>query len=204
MAVLVAVKDRMLRERIGGAISRRYPVTLSDGPPWDAERYDVLLVDLENLSRFQGTTAPPIIVVVHPEDDNLEEGMLEPAEDFVSVNASERELLLRIARVLKKKGLEDETSIRIRDLVIYPHSYEVLLDGEPIVLTLKEYELLKFLASHPGRVFTRDALLDAVWGDDYFGGARTVDVHIRRLRAKLEVGGRKFIETVRGVGYRLI
>ena len=63
---------------------------------------------------------------------------------------------------------------------------------------------MKFLASHPGRVFSRDAILDAVWGYDYFGGARTVDVHIRRLRAKLEVGGRRFIETVRGVGYRLI
>ncbi|HID10607.1 MAG TPA: response regulator transcription factor [Candidatus Latescibacteria bacterium] len=203
MAVLVAVRDRTLRERIGGAISLRYPVTLAEDPPEDVERYDVLLVDLENL-RSRETTAPPIIVVVHPESDNLEESMLEPAEDFVSVNASERELVLRVAKVLKKKGPKEGTSIQIRDLVIYPHSYEVLLDGNPIVLSLKEYELLKFLASHPGRVFTRDTLLDAVWGDDYFGGARTVDVHIRRLRAKLEVGGRRFIETVRGVGYKLV
>lgn len=69
-------------------------------------------------------------------------------------------------------------------------------------LTYKEYELLRFLASRPGRVFTREALLSQVWGYDYFGGSRTVDVHIRRLRAKIEDASHSFIDTVRGVGYR--
>jgi DNA-binding response OmpR family regulator len=75
------------------------------------------------------------------------------------------------------------------------------LDGSPVELTYKEFELLRFLASRPGKVFTREVLLRQVWGYDYFGGARTVDVHIRRIRSKIERGGRTYIRTVRGVGY---
>ncbi|MBN9493957.1 winged helix-turn-helix transcriptional regulator [bacterium] len=71
-------------------------------------------------------------------------------------------------------------------------------------MTFKEYELLRFLAMNAGRVFTREQLLNRVWGYDYFGGSRTVDVHIRRIRAKIEIRGHAFIETVRNVGYRLV
>lgn len=200
MAVLVALKDRSLRERVGGAISLRFPVTLSDGLPQDPDRYDVLVVDLDDVHRLKGLEAS-LIAVVHPDGDDLEE--LELADDFVSARASEKEFLLRVTRAMRR-GKDGRASIRIRDLVIYPDSYEVFLSGRPVVLSLKEYELLKLLASRPGRVFTREAILDAVWGEDYFGGSRTVDVHIRRLRAKIEVGGRRFIETVRGVGYKMI
>jgi len=70
-----------------------------------------------------------------------------------------------------------------------------------VVLTLKEYELLKYLATHRGRVFTREALLDEIWGYDYYGGTRTVDVHIGRLRTKIETGDYLYIKTIRGVGY---
>ena len=82
--------------------------------------------------------------------------------------------------------------------------YEVHVHGEPIDLTYKEFELLKFLAMHPGKVFTREALLDKVWGYDYYGGTRTVDVHIRRLRSKIETGGAAYIDTVRNVGYKFL
>ena len=75
---------------------------------------------------------------------------------------------------------------------------------EPVDLTYKEFELLKFLATHPGKVFTREVLLDKVWGYDYYGGTRTVDVHIRRLRAKIETGPTPYIETVRNVGYKFL
>ena len=92
--------------------------------------------------------------------------------------------------------------IRRDDLVIDLARIEVSVAGRPIVLAFREYELLKFLASNPGRVFTRDVLLDRVWGYDYFGGDRTVDVHIRRLRSKIEDSGHVFIETVRNIGYR--
>jgi len=79
---------------------------------------------------------------------------------------------------------------------------EVTVDGRLVTLTFKEYELLRFLASNRGRVFTRDVLLNEVWGYDYYGGDRTVDVHIRRLRSKIEDSTHIFIETVRNIGYR--
>ncbi|HCQ05113.1 MAG TPA: hypothetical protein DIT99_32630 [Candidatus Latescibacteria bacterium] len=88
------------------------------------------------------------------------------------------------------------------DLMINLGNYEVSIRGESIDLTLKEYELLKYLAMHRSRVFTRDDLLTAVWGYNYFGGPRTVDVHVRRLRMKIERHGVKIITTVRGVGYK--
>ncbi len=82
-------------------------------------------------------------------------------------------------------------------------NYKVTVAGQPVELTYKEYELLRFLMSNPAKVFTREQLLNRVWGYDYFGGARTVDVHIRRLRSKIELRpGDAFIDTVRNVGYR--
>ena len=80
-------------------------------------------------------------------------------------------------------------------------TYQAVIDGKPLDLTYMEYELLKFLASHPGKVFTRETLLSRVWGYDYYGGARTVDVHVRRLRSKLGEEHAGLIQTVRSVGY---
>jgi two-component system, OmpR family, alkaline phosphatase synthesis response regulator PhoP len=88
------------------------------------------------------------------------------------------------------------------DLVIDLLKYEVRQAGRLIILTLKEYELLCLLASNPGRVFSRETLLNKIWGYNYYGGARTVDVHITRLRNKLKDGDNYFIDTVRGVGYK--
>ncbi|WP_173153011.1 winged helix-turn-helix transcriptional regulator [Phytohabitans suffuscus] len=90
------------------------------------------------------------------------------------------------------------------ELSIDPETYAAKLKGRPLDLTFKEFELLKFLAQHPGRVFTRDQLLREVWGYDYFGGHRTVDVHVRRLRAKLGSEYESMIGTVRQVGYKLV
>ena len=87
-------------------------------------------------------------------------------------------------------------------LALNVETYQAKIDGQPLDLTYMEYELLKFLASHPGKVFTRETLLSRVWGYDYYGGARTVDVHIRRLRAKLGEEHAGLIHTVRSVGYR--
>ena len=81
-------------------------------------------------------------------------------------------------------------------------TYQAAVGGTPLDLTYMEYELLKFLASHPGKVFTRETLLSRVWGYEYYGGARTVDVHVRRLRAKLGEEHANLIQTVRSVGYR--
>lgn len=95
-------------------------------------------------------------------------------------------------------------AIRAGDLAIDPDTYAAKLKGRPLDLTYKEFELLKFLAQHPGRVFTRDQLLREVWGYDYFGGTRTVDVHVRRLRAKLGSEYESMIGTVRQVGYKFV
>jgi DNA-binding response OmpR family regulator len=126
-------------------------------------------------------------------------------DDFVVLPSSLPELARRIERVLwRKHGIDSENVVRCGALTIDLANYRVLVDQEPLILTFKEYELLRFLAMNVGRVFTREQLLNRVWGYDYFGGARTVDVHIRRIRAKIEVHGHAFIETVRNVGYRLV
>jgi DNA-binding response OmpR family regulator len=93
--------------------------------------------------------------------------------------------------------------LRVGDLSIDPESYQVRLRGQPLDLTYKEFQLLSFLANRPGRVWTRQQLLQEVWGYDFFGGTRTVDVHVRRLRAKLGPEHEAMIGTIRNVGYKL-
>jgi len=124
-------------------------------------------------------------------------------DDFVVKPWEATEVITRIKRILRQKeSIDSEDIIRCGDLVIDSAKCEVLLSSKPIILTFKEYQLLKFLASNKGKVFTRDVLLDKVWGWDYYGGDRTVDVHIRRLRSKIEDKDHSFIETLRGIGYR--
>lgn len=128
-----------------------------------------------------------------------------PIDDFVLLSAPPAELARRIERALwRKHGVDSENFVRCGALTIDLSNYRVTVDEQPLVMTFKEYELLRFLAMNAGRVFTREQLLNRVWGYDYFGGARTVDVHIRRIRAKIEIHGHAFIETVRNVGYRLV
>ena len=122
-------------------------------------------------------------------------------DDFCTLTASSAELITRIRRLMKTNP-ETGDIIRRGDLSIDIETCEVSLGGQLIELTFKEYELLKFLATNPGRVHSRDVLLDRVWGYDYYGGDRTVDVHIRRLRSKIEDFNHTFIDTVRNVGYR--
>lgn len=130
---------------------------------------------------------------------HLEQG----ADDFVTQPYVLSELLARLRLILwNRRQISGKEVIRHGKLTIDLEKYEVSLNGASLTLTFKEYELLKFLASHPGKVFTRDAILNKVWGYDYYGGTRTVDVHIRRLRSKLEEGGPPYLETVRGVGYK--
>jgi len=92
--------------------------------------------------------------------------------------------------------------VRVGSLELNLATYQVAIAGKPVSFTYMEYELLKFLVTHPGRSFSRESLLSAVWGYDYYGGARTVDVHVRRVRAKLGLEHAARIKTVRSVGYR--
>lgn len=124
-------------------------------------------------------------------------------DDFIVKPLNHDELLTRIKRSLKLGfASRGEEIIKCGDLVIDQAQCEVFIAGRPAQLTFKEYELLKFLAMHKNRVFSREALLDQVWGIDYFGGDRTVDVHIRRLRGKIEDAEHTFIDTIRNIGYK--
>lgn len=127
-------------------------------------------------------------------------GDLAGADDFIMLPYRRAELEARLEFHLSRRAARPQ-AIRCRDLLIDPDNFEVLVADAPLELTYKEYELLRFLASHPRRVFSRDDLLSRVWGYEYYGGTRTVDVHIRRLRAKLGHCA-PLIETVRNVGYR--
>ena len=121
-------------------------------------------------------------------------------DDFVVSPGTALEVVSRVRIMGIRRGREGNV-MAFDDLVINMDAHQVVLAGKPLDLTYKEYELLKMLAATPGRAYTREELLKSIWGYDYFGGTRTVDVHVRRLRAKIETS-RQYIETVHGVGYR--
>jgi len=145
----------------------------------------------------------PIIALVHEQEGPRLDLSLGFDDLILSpYRLSELAARLRLAR-WRTEAQASPDALRIGALTVNPATYEVFVDRTPVELTLKEYQLLLFLMRSAGRVFTREQLLDHVWGHDYYGGTRTVDVHIRRLRAKTEMAGELF-ETVRGVGYRLV
>jgi len=147
----------------------------------------------------------PIPILALIAKDALDKGTdtLLAADDFVIEPSGIEEIALRVKKLLEETyAVDGKDVIRNNDLVIDLARREAALEGKTLSLTFTEYELLVFLAANSGRVFTREALLNKIWGYDYYGGDRTVDVHIRRLRAKIEWGKHSFIETVRGVGYR--
>ena len=128
-------------------------------------------------------------------------------DDVILAGAGPAEAEARLRLALGRLSNATSVSgglIRAGELTIDPDTYAAKLKGRPLDLTYKEFELLKFLSQHPGRVFTRDQLLREVWGYDYFGGTRTVDVHVRRLRAKLGSEYESMIGTVRQVGYKFV
>jgi DNA-binding response OmpR family regulator len=173
---------------------------------------DVLIIELDTAAEDEevkrhllgatGGDSPAIIAVLDP--GRLD--ALDPAlgfDDFLAASAAPAELSIRIRQALwRRTGVDARNVLRWSDLEMDLANYTVTLEGRPIDLTYKEYELLRFLATNPDRVLSRETLLNKVWGYDFYGGARTVDVHIRRLRSKIEERHHTFIETVRNVGYR--
>lgn len=172
---------------------------------------DLVLVEVHDysraleLSRMMKKERPLLPVLALVDRERLEDVNTDlDIDDFVVELCGAKEIELRAKRLIRRANNADNNDlIKCGDLVIDLVKCEVSLGGKPIMLTFREYELLKFLASNKGRVFTREALLNRVWGYDYYGGDRTVDVHVRRLRSKIEDHTHSFIETVRNIGYRL-
>lgn len=180
----------------------------------DAKPSDLIMVDarkdlvgsrsLTQLLRATGISVPLLLILT-------EGGMAAvtaswAADDVILESAGPAEVEARIRLALTRSATaEDGThqEIQAAGIVIDEDSYTARVHGTVLNLTYKEFELLKYLAQHPGRVFTRAQLLNEVWGYDYYGGTRTVDVHVRRLRAKLGSENENLISTVRNVGYRL-
>ena len=155
----------------------------------------------EELRRGDG--AVPILWVVEPPDLGALERHEGLFDDFVRTPYATPELDARLRRIRRAAGDRGSETLRIGRLEMDPASYRAAVAGRPLKLTYMEYELLRYLAARPGRIHTREAILRGVWGYDYYGGMRTVDVHVRRLRAKLGQEHGRMIETVRGVGYGL-
>jgi DNA-binding response OmpR family regulator len=124
--------------------------------------------------------------------------------DFVLKPLREPELRARIRRLLSRQKTIENEIMRSGQLEIDVTNCDVTMSGKRIDLTFTEYQLLKYLVSHAGKVLTRDTILQSVWGSDYFGGDRTVDVHIQRLRGKIDDGQVSLIQTVRNIGYRFV
>ena len=150
--------------------------------------------------RERGPRIPVLVVVERRDVDRFP--WEEVADDVIFPGALEGEIRLRFALTRRRTGTGEETAIRLGPIVLDPSTYRVSIEGTPLDLTFKEFELLRYLAERRGRVFTRPALLREVWGYDFYGGTRTVDVHVRRLRSKLGPAHEGLVETVRGVGYR--
>ncbi|HQR04549.1 MAG: phosphate regulon transcriptional regulator PhoB [Proteobacteria bacterium] len=177
---------------------------------------DVLLVDLM-LPGISGTTfarqirqdprtreLPLIMVTARAEEADRIAGLEIGADDYVSKPFSPKELVARIRAVLRRRAPQHSGErIELGPLCLDPVSHTATMMGSPVDLGPTEYKLLHYFLSHPGRVFSRQQLLNGVWGDHRFIEERTVDVSVRRLRACLGAGGEDLIETVRGVGYRL-
>jgi DNA-binding response OmpR family regulator len=182
----------------------------------DAGPYDAVLVDARldlagsrSLCRLLGSTGLDVPVVVVISEGGLvalsadwgSDEILLPTAGPAEVDAR---LRLLVARRATESSVGRGSALVLGELVIDEATYTARLRGRPLDLTYKEFELLKYLAQHAGRVFTRAQLLQEVWGYDFFGGTRTVDVHVRRLRAKLGPEHEQLIGTVRNVGYKFV
>lgn len=190
--------------------------------------YDLVLLDLmlpgldglEICKRMRGdkkTRKTPIIMLTaKSEEFDKVLGLELGADDYMTKPFSVKELVARIRSALRRMDIDEEEDVQAanenidnlltyKDITLDKEKYEVRKSGTKLVLTLKEFELLKMLIENRGRVLTRDTLLDKIWGYDYAGETRTVDVHIRHLRQKIhdEDGNNQMIETIRGVGYKI-
>jgi DNA-binding response OmpR family regulator len=221
--ILVVEDDRTLRQALSFNLSREgYEVMVAvDGeqalasghdPSLDLILLDLMLPGMSGLEvlralRADGVGTPVIVLSAKGDEIDRVVGLKVGADDYVPKPFSRPELLARIEAVLRRQRraaaeVEPEEAISSGQLRIDVTRREASFGGQPLRLTTREFDLLSHLAAHPGRIFTREQLLTRLWGADYDGDARTVDVHVSWLRTKLrERDGHDYFRTVRGVGY---
>jgi len=229
--ILVVEDDPTLRQALTFNLTREgfEVTTAADGESAltaaRGQRLDLILLDVMlpamsgievlRVLRRDGVSTPVIVLSAKGDEIDRVVGLKVGADDYVTKPFSRPELLARIEAVLRRGRREMAADSSATDraageqvvfgpVVIDTARRELLLDGQPVHLTTKEFDLLAFMASNPGRIFTRDQLLARIWGYDYEGDGRTVDVHVSWLRGKLRhAGGHNWFRTVRGVGYAL-
>ena len=222
VSVLVVEDDRNIAELLQMYLEKEgYAVTVANDGGQGMEKFraihpDLVLLDVMmpvmdgwtvcKLIRAEGNT-PVIMLTAKGETDDKVQGLRSGADDYITKPFEMKEVLARIEAVLRRSGnVVTESKVRrlvFDKLVIDMEAFELIVDGKKVDAPPKEMELLYYLASSPNRVYTRNQLLDEVWGFDYFGDSRTVDVHIKRLREKLEGASDAWsVKTVWGVGYK--
>ncbi|GEM90399.1 response regulator transcription factor [Oceanithermus desulfurans] len=214
--ILIVDDDPAIREILRAYLSHEgYELSeAADGvsalalaPAADLVVLDLMLPEMDGLEvarhlRRDLPDLPILMLTARGEEEERVRGFEEGADDYVTKPFSPRELVARVRALLRRSGLHDR--LVYGELEIVPGSREVYLAGRPVELSKLEFDLLLTLAQHPGMVFSRERLLERVWGSDFFGVERVVDVHVASLRKRLgdEPDRPRFIETVRGVGYR--
>ena len=221
--ILIVEDDRTLRQALAFNLAREgYElVSAADGESAlgiaRAQTLDLMLLDvmLPGMSgievlrtlRREGRDTPVIILSAKGDEIDRVVGLKVGADDYISKPFSRPELLARIEAVLRRERRSPAeppavAPIRVGEIEIDREHRELRIGGKPVHLTTKEFDLLAYVAEHPGRIFTRDQLLARIWGYDYMGDGRTVDVHVSWLRSKLRTSdGHNYFRTVRGVGY---
>ncbi len=214
-SILEVVQKYLLREGFQVATARDGELALAsyNKEPPDLVVLDLMLPKVDGLEVFRRLRAkgavPVIMLTAKGEETDRVVGLELGADDYITKPFSPRELVARVKAVLRRAAVTNtgalgERPITRGEVQVDPNARFVQVKGKPVELTGKEFDLLWFLASHPGQVFTRAQLLDQVWGYEYYGDASTVTVHVRRLREKIETDPAKprYISTVWGVGYR--
>ena len=214
---IIADENEKIKELQSGLAAKGFTCSMSSDGEKAIEQAvdqspDLILVEINGRSThhliqelFQGARLErhlPVMALIN--EEMLSNPVLHlSVDDFIIEPCDVRELAFRAHRLIQRiNNVDTGELIKCGSLSIDMAKCEVSVDGRPVMLTFKEYELLKLLARNKGRVFSRETILNKVWGYDYFGGDRTVDVHVRRLRSKIEDPDHSFVETVRNIGYR--
>lgn len=222
--ILVVEDEETLAEAISFLLSKEgFDVAVAATGPeaieiFDKSGADLILLDLmlpglsgtEVCRQIRTKSSVPIIMLT-AKDSEIDKvvGLELGADDYVTKPYSSRELIARIRAVLRRGEIQDaggdESTLEVGPVRMDTDRHIITVNGEQVAIPLKEFELLEFLMRNAGRVLTRVQLIDRVWGSDYVGDTKTLDVHIKRLRAKIEKdpANPEFIQTVRGMGYKM-